>query len=297
MSFINMAKSFESKSSEPERDSTKILLAKAEETAFTKDGFPVLLDIMAKTGYTVRNSMLVMAQNRSVSLLKSFDDWKKAGRSIKKGATGIRISVPNESGESMFRIESVFDVSQTEGKEEYVVTPRHARLVSSQHISAVNSSVLRKVSADSVELIADCPKPIFFDLRKNALLISNTITDEQAFPWMVRSLCVGSFKKLSPVRELLTSGEALTPLVTNYIDFMADATAYVASKSVGLSFDDFDVSRVETLMSLFGDDKKAYVIGMQENLSIIYADSTCLLDDMEKNIRPLSKSKEPEKER
>lgn len=300
MSFIDLAKNYKIKPATPEtveKESFQSLLSKSESIAFTREGFPVLLDVMAQTGYTVRNSMLVLAQTKSFSALKSFNDWKKAGRSIKKGETAIRICVPATDGENMFRVEKVFDVSQTDGKEPFVEAPKHARLSSPGTITRVTKYLMFRIDAESVEVIENCPKPIAFDLKKGVLLISDTITDEQAFSWLVRAGAVNGYRNDPFVREVIKSGEDIDPRMANYIDFVADASAYVAAKSAGLSVADFDVSRIETIKEIFGEDTKLRDGGMREGMDVVYASSTCLLDELEQKIPSRSQSIEPERKR
>ncbi len=72
------------------------------------------------------NSLLAAENHPDASNLKSFDDWKRYGRSIKKGEEGIKILAP--TGEYMrsdgskrmnFGVKRVFDVAQTRGKNEW----------------------------------------------------------------------------------------------------------------------------------------------------------------------------------
>lgn len=68
------------------------------------------------------NSCLVMYQNRDVSMVGGFRQWKAAGRNIKKGEHGLGIWIPTskskednpEETETRFFMGTVFDISQTE---------------------------------------------------------------------------------------------------------------------------------------------------------------------------------------
>lgn len=82
--------------------------------------------------YSPRNAMLIMMQRPDATMVASFMDWKrKFHRSVKAGEHGIRIIAPiarpaRDTGEEEeadepliigFRAVSVFDISQTEGKD------------------------------------------------------------------------------------------------------------------------------------------------------------------------------------
>lgn len=86
--------------------------------------------------YSLNNLQLILIQKPDATNVASFETWKKAGRYVKKGETGIRIIFPikylknkkNEENEETkepsniyFKVGSVFDISQTEaakGKED-----------------------------------------------------------------------------------------------------------------------------------------------------------------------------------
>lgn len=44
--------------------------------------------------YSVKNTMLIMSQNRGASYVQSFENWKKDGYCVKKGEKGIKVLVP-----------------------------------------------------------------------------------------------------------------------------------------------------------------------------------------------------------
>lgn len=80
--------------------------------------------------YSFANTLLILAQCPEASMVAGFNAWKKRGRYVKKGEKSIRILSPRwyktgvidtmtgeEKEEIYFAPVSVFDVSQTEGKE------------------------------------------------------------------------------------------------------------------------------------------------------------------------------------
>lgn len=70
--------------------------------------------------YSPRNSLLILLQNPEATICAGFLEWKKQGRSVKKGEKGSLILVPvvarknTEEEKLFFKSEYVFDISQTE---------------------------------------------------------------------------------------------------------------------------------------------------------------------------------------
>lgn len=81
--------------------------------------------------YSWGNVMLIMFQRPDASRVAGFNTWKSLGRNVMRGEKGIRIIAPafyktrefdrdgreQEVQKTFFRSASVFDISQTEGKE------------------------------------------------------------------------------------------------------------------------------------------------------------------------------------
>ncbi|MGM0879058.1 MAG: ArdC-like ssDNA-binding domain-containing protein [Bacillota bacterium] len=81
--------------------------------------------------YSFNNTILIYMQNPQATLVKGFNEWKKHGRFVKKGAKAIKVLAPligkkketeeNEEKEKKvlygFRYVNVFDVSNTDGKD------------------------------------------------------------------------------------------------------------------------------------------------------------------------------------
>ena len=73
-------------------------------------------------GFT--NTMLIWAQAPDAVLLRTYNDWRKAGRQVLAGSTGIRLITGD--GDGAERVASFFDLLQTEGKPVRVPQPRGA---------------------------------------------------------------------------------------------------------------------------------------------------------------------------
>lgn len=116
------------------------MLEKGIMDVFTSDNFKQYLRVSAKFHrYSLNNQILIWCQCPSASQVAGFTTWKDIGRSVKKGEKAIKIFAPikitrkSEEAEItddaelvpadenryllLFKPVSVFDISQTEGKE------------------------------------------------------------------------------------------------------------------------------------------------------------------------------------
>ena len=101
---------------------------------FESEKYKEYLRVMSKfTHYSAGNCLLIAMQKPDASLVAAYGKWKSLGRQVNRGETGIRIFAPmpykqksaeaadDEETEEISRIAfkavSVFDVSQTSGKE------------------------------------------------------------------------------------------------------------------------------------------------------------------------------------
>jgi antirestriction protein ArdC len=117
-------------------------LERGVEQIQTSEGFQQYLAAMGRFHhYSFNNVMLIVAQRPDAGRVASFNTWRKLDRHVNKGERGIRILVPSvrkevdeETGTERerltgFRTGTVFDVSQTDGKE--LPAPPSARLLES----------------------------------------------------------------------------------------------------------------------------------------------------------------------
>ena len=115
-------------------------------TVFESERFKDLLDVMSRVkAYSLNNQILIVAQNPQSTMVMGFNEWQKLGRFVQKGEKGLKILAPvvNQMDKEKidpqtkqpmkdsqgniqtekrnvirgFRPVTVFDVSQTEGKE------------------------------------------------------------------------------------------------------------------------------------------------------------------------------------
>ena len=121
-----------------QRERIRELTEKLEEgvkAVFDSDRYKEYLQCMSKFhNYSINNCLLIAAQYPAASAVAGYRSWQKNfGRQVKKGEKGIKILAPckykveteekDENGDPKlkeltgFRVVTVFDLAQTEGKE------------------------------------------------------------------------------------------------------------------------------------------------------------------------------------
>lgn len=103
------------------KDVYSLIDTTTERMAANGDVFQSYLDVQSRFDrYSVKNAILVTAQNPSATKLASFDEWSANGVSVNKGEKGLSILVPDKeyprrdgSKGTNFIIGKVFDISQT----------------------------------------------------------------------------------------------------------------------------------------------------------------------------------------
>jgi len=104
-------------------------LAKETNDAKKSAEFQHYLDTMSRFWeYSYHNQLLIYFANAEASKVAGFNTWRKLGRQVKKGSKAIKIVAPfiskkvnekngKEEATTYFAPVSVFDISQTEGKD------------------------------------------------------------------------------------------------------------------------------------------------------------------------------------
>ena len=178
---------------------------------FASDQYAAYLKTMSKFhSYSLNNIMLIYMQKPDVSLVAGFNRWRdQFQRHVLKGEKGIKIIAPapykkklerekrdpktnlvmrdennNPIKEEyeitipMFRVTSVFDVSQTDGKP--LPTISHELTASVEHFDALYEAVLRSSSVPiEMEAMADGQADGYFDLSKQRIAIREGMSESQ----------------------------------------------------------------------------------------------------------------------
>ena len=151
--------------------------------------------------YSVNNCMLILLQKPEASLVAGFQTWKKQGRFVKRGEKGIRIFAPcphkftvevtNDKGEKVeeehtwtgFKAVSVFDISQTDGKEIPEVT--HTLTASLENYESLLKLIIQE--SDVTITFEDFPEDAFgyYDLKENKIVVKPGLSNAQTVKTLI----------------------------------------------------------------------------------------------------------------
>ncbi len=182
------------------------------------------LDMQARLSNTsAGNTLLILAQNPNAADVRSFADWKEAGRDIKTGETGLLIleanpyEVPDEGanggkGEGKtvqrtgFNVRRRFDISQTHG---LPLTPP-------QDVPFDPARLIRALAYNPPVRIVESEKPMdiaaFYDSRERVIFVSQGFDAERTFVDLSVSIAEASLRP-----EARHAGTKLTAFCAGYI--------------------------------------------------------------------------------
>ena len=189
--------------------------------------------------YSMRNIMLIAMQAPDATHVAGFNAWKKLGRTVKKGEKGIRILAPmayrkknatdqkeasddDESTKQVlagFKVVSVFDVTQTEGKE----LPELAEIGGDP--GHFLSRLKKLIASKDIELTYEQLDGSTLGLSKDgAISIQQDLPAPEAFSVLVHELA----------HELLHKGERRKELNKKVKETEAESVAFVVCTAIGL---------------------------------------------------------------
>lgn len=197
--------------------------------------------------YSFNNTIMILLQCPHATYVANYRQWQKLGRYVKKGETAIKIWQPrflkqeNDDGElesvfAGFRLTSVFDISQTDGKPIDTGMP-----------------VLGGETDLYEKLKSVCPLPVheagqdvcgtahgFYDRKEHSITILNSLPSVDKFSVLVHELAHSILHKGEEGRELdrevkELEAESVSFIVCNYfgIDSSDTSFPYLAGWSKG----------------------------------------------------------------
>ncbi|MEM9409804.1 MAG: ArdC-like ssDNA-binding domain-containing protein [Planctomycetota bacterium] len=224
--------------------------------------------------YSFNNQLLISAQNPKATKVAGFNNWKKHGRFVKKGETGIRILAPmlgklkqdstdeeRVDGKSTkkvfrFRVVSVFDISQTDGKP----------LPSISEISGDPGTYLPKlrqlVQANGIELSYETlhgPEGIS---KGGSIVIDNRLESNNEFAVLAHELA----------HELMHRSDRRSETTKTQRETEAEAVAFVVCQA----FDVDTTSRTADYIQLYRGDSAL----LAESLDCIRAAAADIISNL-----------------
>lgn len=254
-------------------EDTNKKLEKGLEEIFKNDRFQHLLKVMSQfKGYSTNNTILIIAQKPHATMVQGFNDWKKIGRSPKQYEKSIRILAPQKqkikvekvdpvTKEPMldkngkvqtetvertvgYKMVSVFDVSQTVGKEIPKVRDFIKNSLSdNQSMDNLYKDFFKHVKEttpyDIKESVTDQGVGGYYNRNTNEIVIStneNKNTNDKFATLLHEYAHAKLHHKESEMKDL----------PRGHKEAQAESVAYVVSSNYGLERDDFSLGYIAT---------------------------------------------------
>jgi len=254
-------------------EDTNKKLEKGLEEIFKNDRFQHLLKVMSQfKGYSTNNTILIIAQKPHATMVQGFNDWKKIGRSPKQYEKSIRILAPQKQKIKVEKVDpvtkepildkngkvqtetvertvgykmvSVFDVSQTVGKEIPKVRDFIKNSLSdNQSMDNLYKDFFKHVKEttpyDIKESVTDQGVGGYYNRNTNEIVIS-TNENKNANDKFATLLHEYAHAKLHHKES------EMKDLPRGHKEAQAESVAYVVSSNYGLERDDFSLGYIAT---------------------------------------------------
>lgn len=195
--------------------------------------------------YSLNNTLLIFSQNPEASYVAGYKKWMGLNRYVMKGEKSIKILAPvkykvqDEQSEDTFRLKgfrlvSVFDISQTDGSDEYFPV-----LISGLKGSAEDEDDLYKVIKGSIDIPVDeidqiSSKGCYY-LENPRIEIRSSLTMVQK----IKTLCHEWSHHLHHTRYYEDESYALSEVI-------AESSAYIVCSCFGIDTSDYSAGYIHS---------------------------------------------------
>ena len=238
--------------------------------------------------YSDKNIMMIHMQKPDATQIAGFNTWKKMGRYVQKGETGIRIFAPmltkfreeDQNGKERvveilrgFRLVSVFDVSQTDGKDLPHPPMPQDLIESSERGSWLFGEVSRWVTAQGATVEFEDLKSQnpnlhgYFRPNDNRIAVDRSMSGDQQAKTLVHEAA-----------HLLTVNKEIPFKEREFGETVAEGTAFVVLNHFGIDTSDYSF---------------AYIANWSENrdmmkaaTNLIVSTSNAIIEGIEPRQRP-----------
>ena len=267
----------------------------------TSDKFKDYLNVMSKFHkYSFSNSLLIAFQRPDSTVVAGYTTWKKLGRQVNKGSKSIKILAPapyktkiegeivnpvtgkkekteQELTKMTFKTVSIFDVSDTTGKE----LPKLCEELKGEakHLDIVKEVTKELTGIDVIyEDIRGGAKGYFSPLE-NKIAIKNGLSKLHEEKTIIHELS----------HALLHSNMKADGITRSAAETQAEATAYVVCQKFGLDTGDYSFPYLTSWAS------NAELVDLKNSLKVIQQTSMIIIDKVEEKLRILEIDKEADK--
>ena len=259
----------------------------------TSDKFKEYLKVMSKFHkYSFSNLLLIAFQRPDSTIVAGYTTWKKLGRQVNRGAKSIKILAPSpykdkveveivnpingkkekaieEVTKMAFRTVSVFDVSDTTGKE--LPTLCDELKGEAKHLDIVKE-VTKELTGINImyEDIKGRAKG-YFDPIEKKIAIKNGLSKLHEEKTIIHELS----------HALLHSNMKEDGISRNAAETQAEAVAYVVCQKFGLDTGDYSFPYLTSWSS------NAELVDLKNSLKVIQETSMIIIDKIEEKLKAL----------
>ena len=282
---------------------------------FESDRFKEYLQVMSKFhNYSFNNTLLIAMQKPDATLIAGYNSWKNLfGRQVSRGAKGIKVIAPSpykvkkevdkidpktqkpvtdKNGKPVkeetevtvpaFKVVSVFDVSQTEGKELPTIGVDELTGDVEQYADFFNATEQASPAPVGFEKIESGAKGYYSQTEKR-IAINEGMSELQNLKTLIHEIAHAKLHDIdlnAPAEEQADRPDRRTREV------QAESIAYAVCQHYGLDTSDYSFSYVATWSS--GRELSE----LKASLETIRSTASELIKDIDKNFAELTKDKE-----
>lgn len=212
----------------------------------SSDRYLEYLKVMSRFhDYSYANLMLILKACPGATFVAGFNEWKKLGRYVERGQTGIRILAPmvykrdavdSDSERKKviagFKPVSVFDISQTSGKPlPKLASPLEGDVQGFDRLfSALEKSQNARV--DRMPLSEDVYG--YYDPRTDKIVLRNDLSQAHALKTLIHEI---AHKRMHPLGNMIPKAER---------EIQAESVAYVACAHFGLDTGNYSLGYLDS---------------------------------------------------
>lgn len=288
-------------------------LQKGVESVFQSEEYRNYLEVMSRfPRYSVNNTILIAMQRPDASHVCSYGQWKKFGRSVKKGAHGIKIYAPTpytttidqemrdpitretvmdadgapvreqvEVRRVAFKVVNVFDLSDTEGKElpELGVHQLTGEVEEyDRFMEALMRTAQIPVSFETIESEANG----YFNRADNTIVLREGMSQQQTIKTAIHEI---SHSRLHSIDA--ENGQNVSDLPDkNTREVQAESVAFVVCSRYGIDTSDYSFPYI----SSWSDGRETPEL--KASLQVIRETASTLIDEIDQHLEEIHKEQE-----
>ncbi len=270
------------------------------------DTYKNYLDAVSKFHhYSSKNIRLLLSQNQNISMVASYKDWKeKFERQVSKGSKSLKVYVPkiqklkddegkvklDPNGKEMtrtyFQLGSVFDVSQTTGKE--IPKPVYQLEGEVKNYSNIYAALTKTTKAEIGFTDISTGAHGFYQPDSDIIRIQKGMKQEQTIKTVIHEIAHSNLHNLEARKkheytkeEKELQAESVAYVVSNHLGI--DTSSYSFGYLANWSSDKNTLDHLEISMSIVRDEAAKIISRLDQELTQVKT-KTVAKDSLEADI-------------